>query len=291
MNITKIWIAIFVSAALLWQTTHSQNSTFCVTGSAHCSWEEWGTWSACSKTCGTGTRSRQRGLCCTLKQTFNECVTSCHLRDDDSIETETCSFVCPAGNCIYEKIADTGIEVTDYKTLIGADGKITNAPLHLKTPTERFCKTSCECVNFNNGYFCWAYTWNNVTRCYLHFYKNPLIVAQPELKGQHTGQSLNIRSCTENERLESSTCVYNITTHNDTGLLRCKDGERSNKCDTDTLTSRIHSSNSSPLVLTAFLVPLMVVLVTVTIISGVLIRRKFLNSKQVVPVGPKINQP
>ncbi|XP_052279677.1 uncharacterized protein LOC127877638 [Dreissena polymorpha] len=146
-------------------------------------------------------------------------------------------------------------------------------------------------MNFNNGYFCWAYTWNNVTKCYLHFYTKPLIVAQPELKAQHTGESLNIRSCTENEGLESRTGVNYITSHNDTGLLRCKDGVSLNECDTDTLASRIHSSDRSPLVLTASLVPLMIVLVTVTIVSGVLIRRKFLNSKQVAPVGPKINQP
>ncbi|KAH3837615.1 hypothetical protein DPMN_111012 [Dreissena polymorpha] len=97
MNVTKIWIAIFISAALLWQTTYSQNSTHCATGSAVCYWEEYGNWSACSKSCGIGTRTRQRGLCCTSNQTFSECVTSCHVIDNDSMEMETCTFLCPAG--------------------------------------------------------------------------------------------------------------------------------------------------------------------------------------------------
>ncbi|WAR00541.1 CO6A4-like protein [Mya arenaria] len=180
----------------LFLTVNAQNTTYCDSGTKQCGWESWNEWSACSRTCGTGTRSRQRGLCCTVKQTFGECLTECKI-PDDSYQEEACTYVCPAGNCTFEEFPSTAIEASDHTHLYGADHKIVNSDLFLRTPTERFCEVSCENAVFNTGLFCWAYSFGKTTGCFLHFFNKPLTIANPEKKGQSPDETLYIRSCAE----------------------------------------------------------------------------------------------
>jgi len=97
MSIDVRFTLAVLSAVFLLDVAYGQaNDTHCVTGTAKCGWEQWGVWSACSRSCGQGTRSRQRGLCCELRQSFDECRAECNI-PDESYEEDACNHVCPAG--------------------------------------------------------------------------------------------------------------------------------------------------------------------------------------------------
>ncbi|XP_045156316.2 matrilin-2-like [Mercenaria mercenaria] len=190
-----LFVLIFVLVAVLFKTVLSQGIK-CSSGLKRCDWENWSTWSSCSKSCGNGTQTRSRGLCCFEKDTFDECLTSCGIKDE-SLDSKNCGAVCPAGNCTFEKLNDTGIEATDYQKLYGdKPGLVINPPLHLLS-TEKFCALSCREANLQNGMFCWTYTFSEKDKCYLHFYSKPLSLAHPELQGQSKGESVYLRKCTD----------------------------------------------------------------------------------------------
>lgn len=91
---TKMLLVFAIFVCILLQTTTAQDRC----AGNECSWNPWNAWSVCSKTCGEGTRSRTRGLCCKSNEQneFNLCLRNCNLTDQ-SLETETCGYVCPAG--------------------------------------------------------------------------------------------------------------------------------------------------------------------------------------------------
>lgn len=176
------------------QTTVSQE-TSCSSGLSRCDWEPWSTWSSCSKTCGDGTRQRSRGLCCKQTETYDACLASCGIADA-SLETEPCGFVCPAGDCFFQRVNNTGVEATDYTALYGAVPNVQiNPPLHLLAP-EKFCERSCRDANLQNGLFCWTYSYSERDKCFLHFFNKPLSLTHPELAGQSPGSDIYVRNCT-----------------------------------------------------------------------------------------------
>ncbi|XP_060581689.1 uncharacterized protein LOC132738240 [Ruditapes philippinarum] len=175
----------------------------CSQGLKRCDWENWSTWSSCSKTCGDGQQTRSRGLCCFESEGFDDCLNNCGIKDE-ALDTKDCSSICPAGNCTFEKLTDTGIEATDYQQLYGnKPGLIINPPLHLLSP-ESFCELSCREANLQNGLFCWTYSYSEKDRCFLHFYSKPLSLIHPELQGQSKGESIYIRHCTETVECQST---------------------------------------------------------------------------------------
>ena len=75
----------------------------CSKGLQKCQWESWSKWSTCSKDCGEGTRVRSRSLCCNEDDTLDKCLKDCGVADN-SLETEQCGNVCPAGKTTYQFI-------------------------------------------------------------------------------------------------------------------------------------------------------------------------------------------
>ena len=93
-----ITIALFV-----FFTDPTLGALKCTKGLQKCQWESWSKWSSCSKDCGEGTRVRSRSLCCNEDDIFDKCLKDCGVADN-SLETERCGNVCPAGN-IYKVFA------------------------------------------------------------------------------------------------------------------------------------------------------------------------------------------
>lgn len=164
----------------------------CDHGLQKCDWEEWSKWSGCSKDCGEGTRTRSRGMCCKEEDSFEKCLRECGV-PDESWQSEPCGNVCPSGNCTFEELTDTGIEATDYVTLM--DGNvILNPPVTLRSSKE-FCKQSCLETNLPGGLHCWTYTYTTI--CKLYFYYKPLEFVNTDKKGGSPGTSVYVRHCKE----------------------------------------------------------------------------------------------
>jgi len=62
---------------------------------------------------------------------------------------------------------------------------------------DSFCHIACQNANFDNGLFCWSYTYTGATNCYLHFYNKPLEITHPEEVGKSPGTTIMLRSCTD----------------------------------------------------------------------------------------------
>lgn len=198
-----VLVLTVVLYTILSQKVLAQQDVKCPAGLSRCDWEAWSTWSSCSKTCGEGTRTRSRGVCCREKESFDECLSSCNL-EDKSLESKACGSVCPAGNCTFQRIENTGVEATDYHALYGSKpGVVINPPLHLLSP-ESFCARSCRDANLQNGLFCWTYSYSQKDKCYLHFFNKPLSLVHPELQGQSLGESIFLRECTETVQCEAT---------------------------------------------------------------------------------------
>ncbi|XP_053405497.1 matrilin-2-like [Mercenaria mercenaria] len=192
----KRFVLIYFVAALL--PSNLAMDLNCPSGLRRCDWMAWSTWSSCSKTCGNGTQTRSRGLCCYQNETVVDCRTSCGI-SDQSIDSKGCGTVCPKGNCSFMRINNTSIEATDYKPLyedLGNKTKIIiNPSVHLSS-SERFCGSICYQASLQSGHFCWAYSYSQREKCYLHFYDRPFSIAHPELRGQSKGTSIFLLQCT-----------------------------------------------------------------------------------------------
>ena len=62
-----------------------------------CEWQNWHEWGACTRTCGGGTRTRSRGICCRSSWSWNECVDKCRKSNNDAHQTESCNTFCLNG--------------------------------------------------------------------------------------------------------------------------------------------------------------------------------------------------
>ncbi|KAL4227323.1 collagen [Mactra antiquata] len=190
----KVGIVVTVLACTLLQTALSVPE--CNYGLERCDWEPWSEWSTCSRSCGKGTQTRSRGLCCNVGEQFEPCLKRCNLTDD-AIQTTSCGSECPVGNCTFVEVKDTGLDATNYKVLYNSENKVTNVPITLRTNDKEFCASGCEQANLQNGLFCWGYTFTEPNNCRLYFYSEPLVIANTSLQGQSPGESMFVRQCQE----------------------------------------------------------------------------------------------
>ncbi|XP_052786719.1 uncharacterized protein LOC128222017 [Mya arenaria] len=68
----------------------------CPNNKERCDWISWKSWSSCSLTCGGGSKTRSRELCCKTSLTYSECIDECNLVSHSS-ESTTCNSYCYNG--------------------------------------------------------------------------------------------------------------------------------------------------------------------------------------------------
>jgi hypothetical protein len=101
----KISIFIQPLALILITLLYADVEADCL-GEGRCNWEPWKAWSACSRTCGGGTRSRSRLYCCkaSLASDISACLRDCY-HDLDyyyryNSESKVCNQQCYNGGSI-----------------------------------------------------------------------------------------------------------------------------------------------------------------------------------------------
>ncbi|XP_060603158.1 integumentary mucin C.1-like isoform X2 [Ruditapes philippinarum] len=98
--------------------------------------------------------------------------------------------------CHYEEYNETDIKSTDFGTdiaLVQNTNITLNESVHLIGDVD-FCQGVCAQSLLNDGYECWAFTYNEFDRCYLYYYKQPLQFVAQEFTNDTT---LFLKRCTD----------------------------------------------------------------------------------------------
>ncbi|KAK3589697.1 hypothetical protein CHS0354_015208 [Potamilus streckersoni] len=103
------------------------------------------------------------------------------------------------GYCDYEVYRDTSITATDF----GLATKIVNGQSVTVNETVRIakeeaeCKTICEASILNDGYECWAFSFNSVAKCYLYYYSRPITIINIPMIGNKMTTTLYLKRCSD----------------------------------------------------------------------------------------------
>ncbi|XP_053404251.1 mucin-5AC-like isoform X2 [Mercenaria mercenaria] len=99
--------------------------------------------------------------------------------------------------CHYEEYNETDIKSTNFGTdmaLVQNTNITLNESVHLIGDVN-FCQGVCAQSVLNDGFECWAFTYNELDRCYLYYYNRPLQIISQENFNNAT--SLFIKRCTD----------------------------------------------------------------------------------------------
>ncbi|XP_053382197.1 collagen alpha-6(VI) chain-like [Mercenaria mercenaria] len=121
-----------------------------------CEWGPWSSWSDCSKTCGGGSLSRDRGLCCTVNMTISTCLADCGISDPVFKEEARCNPYCYnsgmfvnvgriSGNCSCDSLHDGDCCEKQKPLIAEPDGNLICNDICNWTPWEPWstCSVSC----------------------------------------------------------------------------------------------------------------------------------------------------
>lgn len=101
-------------------------------------------------------------------------------------------------SCRYEAYNDSSIKDTDFGTdiqLVEHSNITLNESVHLLGDVS-FCEGVCAQSLLNDGFECWAFTFNPTERCYLYYYSRPLSIAIANELNE-TGTTLYLKRCSD----------------------------------------------------------------------------------------------
>ncbi|KAL3848614.1 hypothetical protein ACJMK2_019462 [Sinanodonta woodiana] len=101
--------------------------------------------------------------------------------------------------CDYEIYNSTSITATDFgsvtQTVNGQNVTVNETVRVAKEEAE--CKTICEASILNDGYECWAFSFNSVVKCYLYYYSRPITIIDVPMIGNKTDTTLYLKRCSD----------------------------------------------------------------------------------------------
>ena len=100
-SVVTFLLVVLIPAGLLLDDARGEVSfSVCVTGTAACSWEGWGSWSRCMWSGGLVTKSRRRDLCCPMTQMLDDCLGVCK-KINETYQEEPCHLNLVSGEHIF----------------------------------------------------------------------------------------------------------------------------------------------------------------------------------------------
>ncbi|KAH3811553.1 mucin-2-like isoform X2 [Dreissena polymorpha] len=113
-----------------------------------------------------------------------------------------------ARTCTYDFFNNTDISNTNFGTdvTVVQNANITiNESVHLLGGVE-FCQGVCEQSILNDGYECWAFTYNEVEKCYLYYYTKPIyMLDSSKLSSGNDSTTIYLKRCSNDPKTPAPT--------------------------------------------------------------------------------------